>query len=168
VWWAFGALTGLANVTVALLSILRANRLDPQMKELRPLFIALAVAYSILVPAGLYGAIRMYRGTSHGWAVASAVLLCVSCTGCPWNWVAAIVALLVLYRPDVLTLFDLDRDDAPLDSVIELRPPPLDLPEPDPVPEEPEWLDEDEPASRKPDKPSDTNPPASPPAPSNP
>ena len=166
--WALGALVGSVFVTVALFSLFAGGKGNPDLKQERRIIIAVGAAYGIGVPVGFYGAVRMYRGTSYGWSTASAVLLLVGFPGCLLSWLASIWALVVLHRSDVRRLFDPYGDDDPDDPEVERARRRHGAPKPAPAPEEPEWLDEAEPAPQKPDTPPDHGPPASPPAPSHP
>ncbi|MBN9121892.1 MAG: hypothetical protein J0I06_22585 [Planctomycetes bacterium] len=107
--WILGSLAGSVLVLLVLFSLLRADKLGPAAKSEQPILVVFGAVNAVLIPAGLYGAICMVRGTSYRWSVASAVLLLVGYPCCLLSWIATIWALVALRRPGVRAAFESNR-----------------------------------------------------------
>ena len=99
--WIFGAMFALGFVVVAAYSVAIGDRATPAMREDRPILVFMGLVYPPAVAVGIYGAVRMGRLRSRGWALASAILLMIAFMGCLFGLAVGIWALTTLGRQDV-------------------------------------------------------------------
>ncbi len=99
--WIFGSLFALGFAVVAVYSVAVGDRATPAMREERSILVFMGLVYPPAAAVGIYGAARMGRLRSRGWALASAILLMVAFMGCLIGLAVGIWALTTLGRQDV-------------------------------------------------------------------